>query len=360
LNTTDRGADVRNGRADTRTAVVLLNMGGPDSLEAIRPFLENLFSDPEILRFPLANVVRRPLAWWIASRRSRRVVDNYRAIGGKSPLTELTCAQAVALKRELGGSEYSVHVAMRYWHPFAREAARAVRERGANQLVVLPLYPHYCRATTGSSLADLEQALEAEGLEALPRAVIRSWHDFPPYIEALTEAVREGLEAQPDSTVLFSAHGLPVKIIEEGDPYLEQVRGTVDAVMAHLPGTRHRLAFQSRAGPVRWLEPSVSQMLATLAQEGAKELLVVPVSFVSDHIETLHEIDIEYGELARSLGIQGFARAPSLNTRPAFIRALAELVRSQGVAATAHGDQTPGSFLGTEQIAERSNGSGHE
>ncbi|MHB8765212.1 MAG: ferrochelatase [Deferrisomatales bacterium] len=310
-----------------KTAVVLLNMGGPDSLEAVRPFLENLFSDPEILRFPLAGLVRRPLARWIASRRSRRVVEHYRAIGGKSPLRQITEAQARALAEELGDG-YSVHVAMRYWHPRAREAARAAREAGARRLVVLPLYPHYCRATTGSSLADLEQALAAEGLGGLPRRTVRSWPEFGPYADALAEAVREALGALPGATVLYSAHGVPVKLIDEGDPYLDQVQATVAAVTARLPGVPHPLAFQSRAAPVRWLEPSVEEALRALAAEGARPLVVVPVSFVSDHIETLHEIDVEYRELAEQLGIAGFARSPSLNTRPAFIRALAELVRS--------------------------------
>jgi ferrochelatase len=317
------------GRAE-KAAVVLLNMGGPDSLDAVRPFLHNLFSDPEILRFPLSGLLQRPLAWWIASRRSRKAVENYRAIGGKSPLLEITRAQAAALEQELGADQYTVHVAMRYWRPRAREAAAAVRASGARHLVALPLYPHYCRATTGSSLGDLEEALRAEGLGEFPRAVIRSWHDFTPYIDALVEAIGEALSPRPGATVLFSAHSLPVRIIEEGDPYLEQVQGTVGAVMKRLPGVPHHLAFQSRTGPVRWLEPAVDRVLEELAGQGIKDLVVIPVSFVSDHIETLHEIDVTYQELAGRLGISGFVRAPSLNTRPAFVRALAELVRSQG------------------------------
>lgn len=307
-----------------KIAVVLLNMGGPDSLDAVRPFLENLFSDPEILRVP--GFVRRPLAWWIARRRAPHSAENYRAIGGKSPLGEITRAQAKALEAELG-PEYAVTVAMRYWRPRAAEAARAVRESGAQALVVLPLYPQFSRATTGSSLGDLERALAEEGLGSLPRAVIRSWEDFPPYAGALAECVREALGGLGNATVLFSAHGLPVKLVEEGDPYLGHVQATVAAVMAHFPGVPHRLAFQSRAGPVRWLEPSVADELAALAGQGVKRVVVVPVSFVSDHIETLHEIDVEYGELALSLGFEVFRRSPSLNTRPSFVRALAQLVR---------------------------------
>jgi ferrochelatase len=310
-----------------KTAVILLNMGGPDSLDAVAPFLRNLFSDPAILGMPA--FVRQPLARLIAWRRAPMVVEKYREIGGKSPLREITEAQAAALERELGGREagWSVHVAMRYWNPRAADAVAAAKAAGAERLVVLSLYPHYSRATTGSSLADLDRALEAEGLGALPRTVVRSWHDFPPYLDALAEAVAEGLRELPGATVLFSAHGLPVKLIEQGDPYLSHVQGTVAGVVERLPGVAWRLAFQSRTGPVRWLEPSTPDMIRTLAGEGVKDVLVVPVSFVSDHIETLHELDLEYGELARGLGLRTFRRCPSLNTRPSFLRALAALAR---------------------------------
>ncbi|GAB4261109.1 MAG: ferrochelatase [Deferrisomatales bacterium] len=311
-------------------AVVLLNMGGPDSLEAVRPFLENLFSDPDILRFPLSGVLQKPLARWIASRRSRRVRPQYERIGGKSPLAEITLAQAARLEEALASQwpGVRVHVAMRYWHPRAAAVARALREDGAGRILVVPLYPHYCRATTGSSLKDLEAALRAEGLGGVPRTVVRSWYDFPPYADALAETVGEALDEVPGATVLFSAHGVPVRLIEAGDPYLDQVRGTVAAVMERLPGVPHRLAFQSRTGPVRWLEPSVERALEALAREGVRRVVVVAVSFVSDHIETLYEIDVQYRALAESLGLEGFRRVPALNTRPSFIRALAELVRT--------------------------------
>lgn len=314
------------------TAVILLNMGGPDSLEAVRPFLENLFSDPAILGMP--GFVRRPLARLIASRRAPGVVGKYRQIGGRSPLKEITEAQASALEASLGGEErgWSVHVAMRYWRPRAEAAAAAARAAGAERVVVVPLYPQFSRATTGSSLADLDAALAAEGLAELPTTVVQSWHDFPPYLDALTDALVEGLQGLPEATVLFSAHGLPTKLIDQGDPYLDQIQGTVAGVMDRLPGIPWRLAFQSRTGPVRWLEPSTPAMLRILAGEGVRDVVVVPVSFVSDHIETLHELDIEYGELARELGLRTFRRAPSLNTRPGFVEALAELVRSKAGA----------------------------
>lgn len=308
-----------------KTAVVLLNMGGPDSLEAVRPFLENLFSDPEILQFPLSALVRKPLARFIASRRAPKVVEKYRQIGGKSPLREITEAQARALGEVLG-STYSVHVAMRYWNPRSAEAVEGIRASAAERVLMLPLYPQFCRATTGSSLGDLDMALDRRGLGRLPRVVVRSWHDFPSYLDSLAEAVREGLREAPEATILFSAHGVPVRLIEEGDPYLDHVKATVRGVVARLPDRLWKLAFQSRTGPMRWLEPATPTALKELAERGVKEVLVVPVSFVSDHIETLHEIDFEYGELARSLGFRIYRRSPSLNTRPSFIRTLAELV----------------------------------
>ncbi len=310
------------------TGVVLLNMGGPQSTAAVRPFLEQLFSDPAIL--PLPRAVRLPLARWIARMRASRVVPRYERIGGRSPLVEITRAQARALEQELsgGGGKWHVEPAMRYTPPRAAEALARLRERGAERLVVLPLYPQYSEATTGSSLLDLDRALTRAGMEALPRAVVRSWHDHPGYADALAESVRETLADLSDPVVLFSAHSLPERAVRRGDPYPDHVRATVEAVRERLPRVRWRLAFQSRAGPVRWIGPGVEQTLGALAREGCGAVVVVPVSFVSDHIETLYEIDVEYRALAERLGIGVFRRVPALNTRPSFIRALADIVRT--------------------------------
>lgn len=313
-----------------RTSVVLLNMGGPDSEAAIRPFLQNLFSDPEILSFPLAGLVRPWLARWIAAKRAPRVLPNYRAIGGKSPLREISEAQAAALKAALGGRSegVDVHVAMRYWKPFAAEAAAAIRTWAPARIVVLPLYPHYCRATTGSSLRDLDAALQDAGLAAVPRTVVRAYPDYGPYVDALAETVQEGLAGLPGATIVYSAHGLPQKLIDRGDPYLAHVRRTVAALTERLPREiLQRLAFQSRVGPVRWLEPSLQTVIQELAAAGVDRLVVVPLSFVSDHIETLHELDVEYREAAAQLGICDYYRCAALNSRPAFIHALALRVR---------------------------------
>ncbi|TAL15715.1 ferrochelatase [bacterium] len=309
-----------------KTGIFLLNMGGPDSIEAIAPFLYNLFSDPEILKFPLSRWLQRPLASAISKRRAKKVAAQYEAMGGKSPLPGITAAQAKALAEKLG-EDYEVFVTMRYWHPRAEEAVRRAKEAGIGRVVVLPLYPHYCRATTGTSIADLEEALEKGGLGGLPKTVIRSWQDFPPYLDALAESLREAMEGAGETTILFSAHSVPVSVIEGGDPYLDHIKATVAGVMERFPGKKHLLAFQSRAGPVKWLAPSMEEALRSLAKEGVKDVTVVAVSFVSDHIETLREIDVEYRELAHSLGITGFRRAPSLNVRPDFISALELLAR---------------------------------
>lgn len=301
-------------------------MGGPDSLEAVQPFLQNLFSDPEILRFPGSRWLQKPLARWISRRRAATVLDRYRFLGGKSPLPEITAAQAKALAQRLGG-EYSVHVAMRYWHPFADEAVAAAKAFGPRRIVVLPLYPHFSRATTGTSLADLDAALARAGMAGIERRVVRSYEAHPLYVEALAACVREAVADAPGTTLLVSAHGLPQRLIDEGDPYLAHVTATVEAVMQKFPGMPHRLAFQSRAGPVKWLEPSTEDALRRLAAEGVDDVTVLAVSFVSDHIETLHEIDVEYKELAHSLGFRRFVRAPALNARPEFINALEAIAR---------------------------------
>ncbi|PLX45132.1 MAG: ferrochelatase [Deltaproteobacteria bacterium] len=310
-----------------KTGVILLNMGGPDSVEAIQPFLENLFSDPEILRFPLSSLLQKPLARFISKKRAVKVAPLYEAMGGESPQCRITAEQVRLLGEELGDN-YRVVVAMRYWNPRADAAVREVKEWGAERLVVLPLYPHYSRATTGTSLTDLEASLKAAGLSSLPRVTVTSWEDFPPYVEALAETLKETLKEGEGTTILFSAHGLPERLIKEGDPYLEQIERTVAAVMEHFSGVPHRLSFQSRTGPVKWLEPYTDEMIKTLAGEGVEELTVLAVSFVSDHIETLQEIDVEYRDLALEAGIKSFRRAPALNVRPTFIGALAKRVEA--------------------------------
>lgn len=308
------------------TAVLLLQMGGPDSLEAVRPFLNNLFADREIIRIGPA-WLQPFIARMIVNRRTPSVVEKYREIGGHSPIRELTEAQANALATELG---IPCLVGMRYWHPFTEQALRQARDHGIRRLVALSLYPHYSKATSGSSFNDLTRQLaELDG----DFEVIRIPHFFshPLYIQALVEKIEQGLTRFSDRQqvqLLFSAHSLPQSFIDEGDPYLEHIQTTVRLVMERFGKVRHHLAFQSRAGPVKWLEPSTDDKLRELAADGCTSLLVVPLSFVSDHIETLHEIDIEYAAEAAKLGISNFQRIESLNSSPTFIRCLADLVRT--------------------------------
>lgn len=313
-----------------KTAVLLLQMGGPDSLDAIEPFLFNLFSDRDIIRIGPA-FLQPLIARFISRRRSRKVAGYYRQIGGKSPIRELTGQQAVELERALGG-EYRCFVAMRYWKPDTIEALAAIRREGISRIIALSLYPHYSRATTGSSLNELERVL-GQAKTGFELKYIRQFYDHPIYIDALAEKIGEGLNGFADrSTVqlLFSAHGLPQSFIDSGDPYLEHIQATVKLVMERFADLPHHLSFQSRAGPVKWLEPSTEAKIRELAESGCKHLLMVPLSFVSDHIETLYEIDIQYREEASTLGISDFRRTRSLNSSPAFIGCLAELVKAAG------------------------------
>ena len=311
-----------------KTAVLLLQMGGPDSLAAIEPFLYNLFSDRDIIRIGPA-FLQPTIARFIARRRSKKVMEYYRKIGGKSPIRQLTEQQGTELEAMLG-SDYRCFVAMRYSKPDTTEALAAIAREGITKVIALSLYPHYSRATVGSSINELERELKRS---ATPFTIfcINQFYDHPSYIAALVEKIESGLAGFSDrSTVqlVFSAHGLPQSFIDSGDPYLEHIQSTVRLAMEHFGDIAHHLAFQSRAGPVKWLEPSTEAKIAELAASGCKQLLMVPLSFVSDHIETLYEIDIQYHDEAVALGIADFRRTEALNSSPAFISCLTELVRS--------------------------------
>lgn len=311
-----------------KTAVLLLQMGGPDSLDAIQPFLCNLFSDRDIIRIGPA-FLQPMIARFISRRRSKKVSEYYKKIGGKSPIRELTQQQAAELEKALG-SNYRCFVAMRYWKPFTAETLTAIKREGISKVIALSLYPHYSRATVGSSINELERVL-AQSDAKLDLSYIRQFHDHPLYIAALAEKIEQGLAGFDDRSqvqLVFSAHGLPQSFIDSGDPYLDHIQSTVRLAMERFGGISHHLAFQSRAGPVKWLEPSTEAKIAELAAAGCKQLLMVPLSFVSDHIETLYEIDIQYREEATALGITDFRRSEALNSSPAFIACLAELVRT--------------------------------
>jgi ferrochelatase len=309
-----------------KTAVLLLQMGGPDSIAAVEPFLFNLFSDRDIIRIGPA-FLQPLIARFIARRRAPKSAAFYAEIGGKSPIRELTELQARALESLLG-PEFRCFVAMRYWKPSTIEALAAIKREGISRIIALSLYPHYSRATTGSSINDLKRVLALSGVE-FSVSYIDRFYNHPLYIEALVARIEEGLAgfADRDMThLLFSVHSLPQSFIDRGDPYLDHILETVRLVMERFGDMDYHLSFQSRAGPVKWLEPSTEEMLEKLAAAGCENLLVVPLSFVSDHIETLYEIDIQYAKEAQSLGIGNFRRAPSLNNSPIFIKCLAELI----------------------------------
>jgi ferrochelatase len=353
--------------------VILLNLGGPDSIQAVRPFLYNLFSDRQIIQLgPL--FLQKPLAKLISAIRSKKTEQYYRLIGGKSPILDITKAQAGALedalnlsffikspyppftKGGIGGitiselrtpnSElyFKVYIGMRYWHPLMEEVIPKIHNAGIKKLIAISLYPQYSVATSGSSFSRLKEVGADYPIEIF---CISSWYNHPLYIEALVDVIKKGMESfrqkspplsppltkggqrgginsELDIQVLFSAHSLPQKIIDEGDPYVSQIMGTIGEITKIIQIKWH-LSYQSKSGPVKWLEPSTDEKLKELPEEGVKNILIVPISFVSDHIETLYEIDILYKNLAEKLGMT-LKRVESLNTHPHFIEALKDLV----------------------------------
>ncbi|HVA71903.1 MAG TPA: ferrochelatase [Candidatus Limnocylindrales bacterium] len=312
-----------------KLGVVLFQLGGPDSLDAVEPFLYNLFCDPEIINFMGAGLARKPLARFIAHRRSEIVREHYAAIGGRSPISELTNRQARALAAALEPyCDATVVVAMRYWHPLTQEAIKQLQGIALDQLILLPLYPHYSFATTGSSLKEWQRLYRSDGT---PVRMVNDFHEHPLYISAIVERVNEALQPlarREEVHLVFSAHGLPMSLVDKGDPYPKQIETTVRLVREQGGWKNPRiLCYQSRVGRQKWLEPSLTQTIETLAKSGVRRMLVIPISFVTEHIETLHEINIEAREEAEALGVEEFYMTAALDDSPAFVRALADLVR---------------------------------
>ena len=316
-----------------RVGVLLLNLGGPEKLEDVRPFLFNLFADPEIIRIPFP-FLQKPLAWFISSRRAKTSQENYQQIGGGSPLRRITEEQGEALKSALAekGQDSEVYIGMRYWHPFTEEAVDKIKQDGIKKLVVLPLYPQYSISTSGSSFRQLEQMWDEDNkLQDIDYTLIPSWYARPGYVNSMANLIRDELDKleEPDKAhVFFSAHGVPVSYVEEfGDPYQREIEHCTDLIMQALGRpNEHTLAYQSRVGPIEWLQPYTEDAIEELGAKGTEHLVVVPISFVSEHIETLQEIDIEYRELAEEAGIHNFHRVPALNTYDGFINDLADMV----------------------------------
>ena len=316
-----------------KIAIVLLNLGGPDSPAAIKPFLLNLFSDPAILRVPF--FIRFFLARIIALSRLKPATENYALLGGRSPLLELTRQQATALEAAFGDEmDVKCFIAMRYWHPFSLETARSVKAWGPAEVVLLPLYPQYSSTTTGSSLTAWRTAAAQAGLTAQTTSLCCYATD-PGYIAATVAIIqsayqkaRASLDPKVRLRVLFSAHGLPEKIVMAGDPYQAQIEQTVAAVLAAWgePDLDWVVCYQSRATPVKWIGPSTDQEVERAGHDGVA-ILAVPIAFVSEHSETLVELDIEYRRLAERSGVKGYFRVPTQNSDPGFIATLAGLVR---------------------------------
>jgi ferrochelatase len=310
-----------------RHAVVLMNLGGPDSPAAVRPFLYNLFSDPAIIG--LSVPLRLPLAWLIAMRRSAVAGEIYAHLGGASPLLANTEAQAQALEAVLG-ADYRCFIAMRYWHPLTAAAVAAVKAWQPDDIVLLPLYPQFSTTTTGSSLTAWRQEAAREGLDC-PTRIVSNYPIEPGFIAALAGAIDVVLAAgSRDMPVrlLLSAHGLPLKIVRRGDPYPQQVEATAAAVVAALahPLADWQVCYQSRVGPLAWLGPSVDDEVRRAGRDGVG-LVIAPISFVSEHSETLVELDRDYRRLAEASGVPGYWRALAVGTNPRFIAGLARLVR---------------------------------
>jgi ferrochelatase len=311
-----------------RLGVVLFQLGGPDTPQAIEPFLFNLFCDPDIIDFPFARIGRKPLAKLISTTRAKKVQHHYSAIGGASPIRRFTEQQADALQNRLCADGIDAHcfVAMRYWHPFTAEAVEQLRAAHCDEVVLLPLYPQYSSTTTGSSLNEWRRLFR----EDVPVQTIEKFHRHPLYLEALVEKINEALARFPQSgypEIVFSAHSVPVSVIAKGDPYQRQIEETVELVMRRGRWPyRHRLCYQSKVGASKWLQPSLHRTIRDLASERIREVCVVPIAFVSDHVETLGEIDHEAREEAAELGIQQFEMTSGLNDSPTFIAALADLV----------------------------------
>lgn len=329
-----------NDKPDVKLGVLLLQLGGPERMEDVEGFLYNLFADPDIIRLPgLISGLQKPLAYVISKRRAPKSKAAYESIGGGSPIVRYTQAQAEGVERVLQemGLDAKCYVAMRYWHPFTDEAMEQMIKDGVNSLVIVPLYPQFSISTSGSSLRVLQDLFfkDSPRWNQVSHTVVPAWYDRPGYVQAMGRLISKELaqftqeqRAEGGLHVLFSAHGVPQRYIEMGDPYQQQIQQCVDLIAQEYaaPDVTTHLSYQSRVGPIEWLRPYTDDTLEELGAAGVKNLVVVPISFVSEHIETLEEIDIEYRELAHENGITNWRRVPALNTEPGFIEDLAHMV----------------------------------
>jgi ferrochelatase len=308
------------------TAVVILNLGGPDSLEAIEPFLFNLFSDRDIFKLPFG---QKLFAKIISSRRAPKVAEEYKLIGGKSPINDWTEIQRKMLEEKLQSYDTNIRVftAMRYWNPITKDIAEKIKSKNFERIVLLPLYPHYSISTTGSSFNEWDRCFTPSNEKVFR---VKNYQTNPSYISALNERIDKTILRFPEETrndiqLVFSAHGTPISMVKSGDPYSHQIKDTMDAVMKERNYSHpHHLCFQSKVGPVKWLTPATDTMIENLSRQGKKHLLIIPISFVSDHVETSFELDIEYRHVADENNIENYIVMEGLNDSELFIKALYE------------------------------------
>lgn len=314
-----------------KTAVVLLNLGGPDSPEAVQPFLENLFNDPDIFKLPF----QKKLAKFISTKRAPKIIKEYELIGGKSPIGEWTEIQRKKLENYIRlrkSYNTDVYIAMRYWKPLTQEVTPIIENGNYDKIILLPLYPHYSVSTTGSSFNEWKRYYKGNESKVI---YINNYYDNPLYIKALNQRIDEGLkkfseEELKEVQLVFSAHGTPVSYVKKGDPYSKQIQKTIDAVMdARNCDYPHHLCFQSKVGPAKWLEPATDKMIEELAANGKKYLLIIPISFVSDHIETLFELAIEYRHVADKVGIKKYIVTEGLNDSDLFVESLYNVIEDK-------------------------------
>lgn len=319
-----------------KKAVVLLQFGGPDSLEAVEPFLYNLFSDNDIIQFPGGKLTQKIFAKVITKLRYKKLQAKYSEIGGRSPIVQKTLEQQKELQRSLdekfGKDRIHVELAMRYWKPYTEAAIRSLQEKGIEDIVLLPLYAQYSITNAGSNYNEWDRKSKKLKVKFNDRRIIQ-YYDNPLYVQAFVERINQALSKFSDLSgihILFSAHGTPMNIVEQGDPYSIQIKETVKLVMQELQnGFPHSLSYQSKVGPREWLAPDTETTIKKLGESGIKKLLVVPISFVSDHIETSHELNIEAREEAEECGIKEFIVSEGLNDSPVFIQALTELAAAE-------------------------------
>lgn len=339
---------------NVKIAIVLFNLGGPDCKNAIKPFLFNFFRDPDIIRLPLP--FRYVLAWFIANKRSLFAARKaYRKLGYKSPLLENSRAQGKALEEILNkkgqGENYKSFVCMRYWHPMASQVVRDIREWKPDRIVLLPLYPQYSTTTTWSSLCRWNKAAHEAGIEKIPTSMTCCYPENDGFIKASAKNIIEcyeqaSIDGYKKIRVLFSAHGLPERVIRDGDPYQYQCERSARRIIKVLKGdleTRSgasdldwQICYQSRLGPMKWIGPSIKQAIEKAAED-RYAVIIYPHAFTQEHVETLVELDIEYKEMAKRIGLNGYYRAQTVGTHPAFIAGLAEMVHS----AKERDDMTP-------------------